>query len=208
MRPGGRTSLTVQGEIFAHMLEHWGLLRPAVLAQDVGGAVTLRAHFPHGCEYARLILANVVAVRPWGSAFFDHVGKHVEAFQRLPPHIHGAIVKVYIKGALVKMLEDDDLEQLIQPWLSQAGSHSFYQQLAQADERYTEEIERAYDKVRCPVHLVWGDRDPWIPLEGGKQLHGLIPRATFETIPDAGQMPQLETLETFLEQLKFLLNAQ
>ncbi len=69
-----RTSLDVQGEVFAEMLSHWGLLRPHVVAHDFGGATTLRAHLLHGCEFEKCVLMNVVAMRPWGSDFFDHVG--------------------------------------------------------------------------------------------------------------------------------------
>src|SRR5262245_61404455 len=83
---GMRTSLDVQGEVFAAMLEHWHLPRPMVVAHDMGGAVTLRAHLLHGCDFERYVLMNVVAVCPWGSEFFDHVGRHVEAFTGLPGH--------------------------------------------------------------------------------------------------------------------------
>lgn len=206
-RSDRRTSLDVQGEVFAGMLEHWGLSRPFVIAHDFGGAITLRAHLLHRCEYDRLVLANVVAVRPWGSEFFEHVGKHVAAFQGLPPHIHRAVVKAYIKGALVNVLRDDDFDRLVQPWLTQEGRDSFYQQFAQADERYTEEIEPSLGEVRCPVGIIWGEQDPWIPLERGKQLHRFMPQAKFQTIPDAGHMPQLETPEAFLECLSTILVA-
>ncbi|RWQ42945.1 MAG: alpha/beta hydrolase, partial [Mesorhizobium sp.] len=74
-----RTSLDVQGEVFAEMLAHWDLEQPTVVAHDFGGATTLRAHLLHGCDFERYVLMNVVAMRPWGSEFFDHVGRHVDA---------------------------------------------------------------------------------------------------------------------------------
>jgi pimeloyl-ACP methyl ester carboxylesterase len=83
-----RTSLDVQGQVFAEMMAHWKLKRPIVMSHDFGGATTLRAHLLYGCEFERYILMNVVAMRPWGSDFFDHVGRHVTAFQGLPPHIY------------------------------------------------------------------------------------------------------------------------
>ena len=107
-----RTSLDVQGRGFADMLDHWQLERPLVIAHDFGGATTLRAHLLHGRDYARYVLMNVVAMRPWGSAFFDHVGRHVEAFVGLPPHIHQAVVEAYIRGALVKQPRLDVLRNV------------------------------------------------------------------------------------------------
>lgn len=196
-----RTSLDVQGEIFAEMLAHWRLVRPSVIAHDFGGATTLRAHLLLGCDYDRYVLMNVVAMRPWGSAFFDHMGRHVEAFQGLPAHIHRALVEAYIRGALVGAVADDDIYGLVEPWLTDDGAASFYRQFAQADERYTAEIEPLFGKLRCPAKIIWGEDDPWIPLERAKALHALMPQAGFETIPDVGHMPQLEAPKRFLASL-------
>ncbi|MEM9003005.1 MAG: alpha/beta hydrolase [Cyanobacteria bacterium P01_F01_bin.86] len=204
-----RTSLDVQGQVFTEMVEHWQLERPLVVAHDFGGATTLRAHLLHHCEFERYVLMNVVAMRPWGSEFFDHVGRHVDAFLGLPPHIHRAVVGAYIEGALVNDIDRTDREQLIEPWLSEDGRRSFYQQFAQADEKYTAEIEPSFGSIRCPVKIIWGRDDPWIPLERGEALHTLIPQALFKTLENVGHLPQLEAPQRVLEELMaFLLDTQ
>ena len=200
-RADQRTSLDVQGNVFAEMLGHWELDSPAVIAHDFGGAITLRAHLLHGCDYARLVLMNVVAMRPWGSAFFDHVGKHFEAFSGLPAHIHKAIVQAYIQGALVNDLDPADFQKLVEPWLSPEGSTSFYRQFAQADERYTTEIEPQFGDVRCPIRILWGIDDPWIPIERGRALYKLIGKGEFRQMEGVGHLPQLEAPGTVLKEL-------
>jgi pimeloyl-ACP methyl ester carboxylesterase len=207
-RPGQRTSLDVQGVVFAEMLSHWRLSRPSVVAHDFGGATTLRAHLLHGCDFARYVLMNVVAMRPWGSEFFSHVGKHVEAFRGLPPHIHRALVEAYIKGALVNDIDDEDFDNLVAPWLTAQGADSFYRQFAQADEKYTAEVEPLFGKIRCPVMILWGEDDPWIPLDRGKALHRLVPPADFETLPGVGHLPQLEAPDKLLQRLKAFLQPE
>lgn len=200
-----RTSLDVQGVVFAEMLAHWDLSRPSVVAHDFGGATTLRAHLLHKCDFEKYVLMNVVAMRPWGSDFFDHVGRHVDAFQGLPPHIHKAVVAAYIQGALVNDIPRQDFEALVAPWLTGDGALSFYRQFAQADETYTAEIEPHFGELRCPVKIIWGEDDPWIPLDRGKALHNLMPKALFTTIPGAGHLPQLERADAVLkETLDFL----
>ncbi|PSJ58375.1 alpha/beta fold hydrolase [Kumtagia ephedrae] len=186
------TALDVQGEVFAEMLGFWRLSNPNVVAHDMGGAVTLRAHLLGGVGYERLVLMNVVALSPWGSAFFDHVGRHIEAFTGLPPHIHEAVAGAYIKGALVNDLSGDDFERLRAPWLSEEGRASFYAQFAQADERYTREFEDGLDAIRCPVAILWGENDPWIPIARGRLLHEKIPHSSFEALAGVGHLPQLE----------------
>lgn len=202
-----RTGLDVQGEVFALMLKHWGFERPRVVAHDFGGAATLRAHLLHGCEFERYVLMNVVAMRPWGSDFFDHVGRHVDAFTGLPPHIHEAVVRAYITGALMSDIGADDYEALVTPWLTDKGRVSFYRQFAQADEKYTAEVEPIFGEIRCPVKIVWGEDDPWIPLDRGRALHGLMPSAEFETMPAVGHLPQLEAPYLVLRELSGFLGS-
>jgi pimeloyl-ACP methyl ester carboxylesterase len=199
---GMRTSLDVQGEVFAAMLEHWGLSRPRVVAHDMGGATTLRAHLLHGCDFEGYVLMNVVAMRPWGSEFFDHVGRHVDAFTALPTHIHRAVVDAYVRGAIVGDLDETDVEALVAPWLTDEGRESFYEQFAQADERYTAEVEPAYGDIRCPVRILWGELDPWIPLERGRELHRLVSQASFQVLPGIGHLPQLEAPDVVVAQLR------
>lgn len=207
-QPDQRTSLDVQGQVFSEMLAYWGLDGPKVVAHDFGGATTLRAHLLHGCEFDRYVLMNVVAMRPWGSAFFDHVGRHVDAFLGLPPHIHKAVVEAYIGGAIVDDIESEDFASLVAPWLTDDGRSSFYRQFAQADERYTAEVEPLFEEIRCPVKIIWGEDDPWIPLARGKALHGLIPQASFETLSGVGHLPQLEAPDRVLDCLSAFLAGE
>ncbi|MHA7775586.1 alpha/beta fold hydrolase [Roseibium sp. M-1] len=199
------TSLDVQGRVFAEMLDHWQLGNPSVLAHDFGGATTLRAHLLHGCDFDKYILMNIVALSPWGSEFFDHVGRHVDAFVGLPPHIHRAVVDAYIGGALVNDLGSDMREKLAEPWLTEEGRGSFYRQFAQADEAFTNEIEPLYGEIRCPVKILWGEDDPWIPVDRGRALHAAIPQSAFETLPHAGHLPQLEVPDAVLEKVRAFL---
>ncbi|MCK0137474.1 alpha/beta hydrolase [Aliiroseovarius sp. F47248L] len=204
-RGSQRTSLDVQGKVFAEMLAHWGLEEPTVIAHDFGGATTLRAHLLHGCEFHRYVLMNVVAMRPWGSDFFDHVGRHVEAFEGLPPHIHKAIVEAYICGALIREISKKDTGNLVAPWLTEEGAKSFYRQFAQADEKYTAEVEPMFGEIRCPVKIIWGEDDPWIPVERGIELYSLIGQERLQIMSGIGHLPQLESPEQVLEVLSDFL---
>ncbi|NKI33585.1 alpha/beta fold hydrolase [Wenzhouxiangella sp. XN79A] len=200
------TGLDAQGRVLCALLDHWDLDRPAIVAHDFGGAVTLRAHLLHEREFERVVLMNVVALSPWGSAFFDHVGRHVEAFQGVPEHIHAAIVRAYIAGALAHPVDSVDLDGLVAPWLRPDGQGSFYRQFAQADERFTDEFEPLLARMRCPVHVLWGEDDPWIPIERGRRLGERL-GVEILPLPGVGHLPQLEAPEQVGEALKRFLAA-
>lgn len=185
------TSLGAQGRVFAEMLDHWGLSAPAIWAHDFGGAVSMRARLLHGVGAARHLLMNVVAMRPWGSAFFEHVGQHTKAFLGLPPHIHAAVVEAYIRGAMVRELDAGTVATLALPWQGEDGKAAFYAQFAQADEKFTAEIEPDFDRLDGAVHVLWGADDPWIPLDRGQALATAI-GCGIGTLPGLGHLAQLE----------------
>lgn len=184
--------LGLQAELFAHLLEFWGLDVPHVIAHDYGGAVALRAHLLHGARYSSLALVDVVALRPWGSDFFRLVADNAEVFSALPPAIHRGALEAYIASASHHGLSGDEMSTLTEPWLTPVGQRAFYRQIAEADERFTDEIQDRYGELDLPVHIIWGDSDTWIPVDRAHQLAALIAGSTLEVIADAGHLIQYD----------------
>lgn len=201
----GDVSLGVQNEVLAQLLDHWGLDRPHVVAHDFGGATALRAHLLNGKQYRSLTLIDPVALTPWGSPFVQHVRQHEAAFSGLPDYIQQAIVPAYIRGAIKREMCDEELHPYVQPWLGEAGQAAFYRQIAQMDERYTREVEDLYPTVGCPVQILWGQDDQWIPIERGRALQQMIPGAQFQAIANAGHLVQEDAPEAIVAaMLRFL----
>ena len=193
--PEHRVSLDVQAELFSDLLTYWDLRRPHVVAHDYGGAVALRSHLLHGSGVASLALVDVVALRPWGSDFFRLVRGHVDVFGALPPAVHEGALRAYISGASHAGLTSADLDALVQPWLDVTGQAAFYQQIAEADEVYTAQVEPLYPTIVVPVLVIWGREDEWIPVDRAHRLHRLIPEARLTVIDQAGHLIQLDQPE-------------
>lgn len=201
MRPRQDVSLAVQGRLFAALLRHWSLSRPDVVAHDFGGCTALRAHLLHGCEYGSLTLIDPVALAPWGSPFVRHVRDHEAAFAGLPPYIHAAILPAYLEGAAFRPLPAATLQLYMDPWLGESGQAAFYRQIAQMDQRYTDEIESRYGEMRCPVGVLWGEQDRWIPVERGRELARRIAGSSLRIVPDAGHLLQEDAPEAVVAAL-------
>ncbi|MEV8432346.1 alpha/beta fold hydrolase [Streptomyces chartreusis] len=187
---GQDVSLAAQGRVLGELLAHWELTEPLVVAHDFGGAVALRAHLLHGARYRALALVDPVALAPWGSPFFRLVGAHADVFERLPPALHGALVREYVASASSPGLRPDVLDRLVEPWLDDTGQAAFYRQIAQADQRYTDEIQGRYGGIGTPTLICWGEDDTWIPIAKGRELAALVPGARFEPIAGAGHLVQ------------------
>lgn len=191
-------SLGVQNVLLAELLAHWRLTNPDVIAHDFGGATSLRAHLIDGCDYRSLTLIDPVALAPWGSPFVRHVRDHGDAFGGLPPYIHEAVVKAYVRGAIAREIPEHELAPYVTPWLGATGQAAFYRQIAQMDQRYTDEVEARYAQLRCPVQILWGEEDQWIPPARGRQLAAAIPEARFQAVPKCGHLMQEDAPEAIV----------
>lgn len=181
-------SLGMQNQLFGRLLDHWGLDRPDVVGHDFGGATALRTHLLNGRDYRTLTLIDPVALSPHGSPFVQTVRRHAAAFTDLPAYIHEAVLRAYIGGAVHRTLSPPEMLRYTGPWTGEIGQPAFYRQIAQMDDRYTDEIQDRLDEIRCPVTLLWGEQDAWVPVDRGRDLAQRIPGASLHTVADAGHL--------------------
>ena len=65
--------------------------------------------------------------------------------------------------------------------------------------------DRFYLAEEVPVLIVWGARDPIIPVGHGEEAHAALPGSTLEVFEGAGHMPQLEQPGHFIAVLERFL---
>lgn len=198
---GQDVSLGVQNRLLAALLTHWGLEQPHVLAHNFGGATALRAHLLDQAAYASLTLIDPVAIAPWGSPLIKHVRHHEQAFSGAPAYVHDAIVNAYIRDAVFRPMHPDDLQAYVTPWTGDVGQAAFYRQIAQMDQQFTDDIEPRFDQIKCPVMLLWGEEDEWIPVEQGDELARRLPGVKYVRVPAAGHLVQEDAPEVIVAHL-------
>lgn len=198
-KPESDVSLRTQGLLLVALLEHWDAGPVDIVAHDYGGAVALRAHLLHGAEVSSMVLASVIALKPWGSPFFRLVGDNPAAFSNLPDNLHRAMVGAYVDSATFRPLSPQLHQALVAPWLGEEGQAAFYRQIAQGDQRYTDEMEQLYANIDVPTLILWGDADDWVPVEHAHRLHTLIRGSRLEVVEDAGHLIQEDRPQLFPE---------
>ncbi|CAM4049133.1 alpha/beta fold hydrolase [Bordetella muralis] len=198
MREGQDVSLAVQNKVLAVLFSEWGLDRPDVLAHDFGGATALRAYYLNGLRYRSLTIFDAVALAPWGSPLVQHVRKHEIAFSGMPDYMHRALLRAYLQTAAYNTLSEQALDIYSAPWLGPVGQPAFYRQIAQMDQKFTDEIEQQYARMECPVTVLWGRNDEWIPFDKGVALAAAISDAECIPVPDSGHLVQEDRPEAIV----------
>jgi pimeloyl-ACP methyl ester carboxylesterase len=195
MAEGQDVSLGVQNRVLASLFRLWQLDRPDVLCHDFGGATALRGYYLDGLRYRSLTIFDAVALSPWGSPFVAHVRSHEAAFAGLPAYAHDALLRAYIQGAAHRPLTDEALAVHMAPWQGETGQAAFYRQIAQMDQRHTDEVEPLYAPLDCPVQVLWGEEDAWIPVETGERLAARISTRPLVRVAGAGHLLQEDAAE-------------
>lgn len=189
-RRGHDVSLAAQTELFADLVASWGLDSPAVVAHDFGGTVALRAHLLQGVAYDRLALVDAVAHAPWGTGLFRLVRQYPDVFEQLPPALHEGMVRPYIRSASHRGLSESVLAAYVSPWTGAEGQAALYRQMAQGDERFTDDIEGRYAEIDLPVLVCWGTDDTWLEPSKATRLADGIPGAELRWLEGAGHLVQ------------------
>ena len=198
MRAGQDVSLGVQNGVLAALCRLWGVERPDVLAHDFGGATALRAYYLNGLRYRSLTIFDAVALAPWGSPFVQHVRKHEAAFAGMPDYMHEAMLRAYLQTAAHQPLSDEALTIYSAPWRGSVGQAAFYRQIAQMEQKFTDEVQGQYARMDCPVTVLWGQQDAWLPFAQGKALAALISDKDVIPIPHAGHLVQEDCPEAIV----------
>lgn len=85
--------------------------------------------------------------------------------------------------------------------MGELGQAAFYRQIAQMDQRYTDEVQPRYGELRCPVSILWGEEDQWIPVDRGLELSAMIPGARFMRVSGSGHLMQEDAPEAIVGEL-------
>jgi pimeloyl-ACP methyl ester carboxylesterase len=67
--------------------------------------------------------------------------------------------------------------------------------------------DRLYLAERLPTMVIWGGRDPIIPVDHGHAAHDMIPGSRFEVFPDAGHFPHRDEPRRFVKTLSDFIDT-
>ena len=194
-------TLAAQARRFVELLAHWAISRPSVVANDIGGAIVLRALLLEGARYRDLTIFDAVSGGAWERGLFKLIRTHPEVFDQLPDYAHESLVVSHLNNATHLGFRPEVLKAYLAPWLGPKGQAAYYRQYRQLSESDTDPYETKLAQVAVPVKLLWGREDRILPPEYGTWLHERIPHAELHWIADAGHLLQEDAPAQLLSHL-------
>lgn len=90
-----------------------------------------------------------------------------------------------IRGPHLAAPSDEELDELMRRIASGPAPRLF------AGLRAEDFLDTQAGKIQVPVELVWGEEDGVLPIDYGRRLASLLPRARLHPLPRCGHMPQV-----------------
>ncbi|HSQ64309.1 MAG TPA: alpha/beta fold hydrolase [Polyangiaceae bacterium] len=204
-KPPGDYSLGAYANLIRDLLEVLGQPRGTIVGHSLGGGVALQFayQFPERCE--RLVLVSS-----------GGLGREVHPILRAAALPGAELVLPWLAagaargiGAMMTTMgkigfrASADLGEtwrsfvsLEQPDTRRAFLHTV-RSIIDLGGQLVSATDKLYLAKELPTLIVWGERDPLIPVRHGVHSHELMPGSRLEVFPDAGHYPYLDDPERF-----------
>jgi pimeloyl-ACP methyl ester carboxylesterase len=215
-KPRGDYSLGAYASGIRDLLGVLGLERATVVGHSLGGGVAMQFayQFPERCE--RLVLVSS-----------GGLGREVHAVLRAAA-LPGAewVLPVLCAGGVcdavdgiarllgrVGLRPGSDLEELWRGFSSLADADSrqafvhTLRTIVDAGGQRVSAADRLYLAAEVPTMIVWGERDPMIPVAHARAAHRSIAGSRLEIFTDAGHFPHRDDPRRFVDVLLDFLRS-
>ncbi|XP_021593651.1 uncharacterized hydrolase YugF isoform X2 [Manihot esculenta] len=172
------------------------------ICNSIGGLVGLQAAVMEPQMCRGIVLLNIslrmlhIKKQPWFGRPF------IRSFQSLLKNT--ALGKLFFKSVATSesvrnilcqcyhdtaQVTEELVQKILLPGLEPGAVDVFLDFICYSDGPLPEEL---LPQVKCPVLIAWGDKDPWEPIELGRNYANYDPVEDFVILPNVGHCPQDE----------------
>lgn len=190
---GARLDLRAQTDVVAALLADLGVDRFAVVGHGVGGGVAqMLALEVSGVD--AMVLLDTVAFDTWPWTDLAEASRDpVTTPGSVESTIRSAIGAGLPQGS---RLPDDVLEEYLRPWRTDDGVARFARVVAGIDGRGLAERDDELGAVAFPVLILWGEDDPYAPVEAAEELNEWISTSSLGLLPGCGHFVLEDAIDT------------
>jgi pimeloyl-ACP methyl ester carboxylesterase len=211
---GGDYSLGSLASSLRDLMIALGHERATLVGHSLGGGVALQFAYQFPEMVERLVLVSSGGLGPEVGAILRAAAlPGADLFIRATA-APGAATVGRLAGALGKvgLRPNADLAEVGRAYASLADADrrkaflSTLHAVVGTDGQRVAALDRLYLAEDLPILIVWGERDPIIPVGHGRAAHAQLPGSRLEVFPDAGHIPMQESPGRFAAVLQRFLD--
>lgn len=196
-------SLFEQADVVAGLIARLGLVRPHVIAHDLGVSIACELLARRQRKLDALDLSSLTLM---SAGVYDDLARVTPSQKLLQTPLGGLFVglalgpvfKLQVQQVFARPVDGAELDAMWEQMLFLDGHKrmpqiaSYLGERARFEERWLSALRTSED---VPVHLVWGSRDPTSRFAIAERLAEEIPGAQLTRLSKVGHYPQLEAPE-------------
>ena len=213
-KPRGDYSLGAYASGIRDLLLALGIGRASVVGHSLGGGVAMQFayQFPERCE--RLVLVSSGGLGPEVHALLRAAalpGSELVLPLLAAPGLLNAGAKAARALGRLGVRPAPDIAEMARGYASlgdaaarQAFLHTLRGVIDPRGQRVSAR-DRLYLASEMPTLIIWGEHDPVIPIEHGRDAHAMMPGSRLEIIAGAGHFPHLDAPHRVARALRELI---
>lgn len=213
-KPRGDYSLGAFASGMRDLLAALGHDRVTVVGHSLGGGIAMQFAYQFPERTERLVLVSSGGLGREVNLLLRAAalpGSELALRFLSPRWLGRAAGGVGWAGSRIGLKTGRDLGEMLQGFLSLSDGETraaFVQSLRAVVDTGGQRVngsDRLYLAAQLPTLLVWGERDPVIPVAHARAAHAAMPGSRLEVFPDAGHFPHMDDSERFAAVLEAFL---
>jgi pimeloyl-ACP methyl ester carboxylesterase len=177
-------SIRAQAGYVRELLGSLQIRELAAVGHDIGGGVAQLMALEGGVR--ALVLVDSVAFDTWpieGVRMIQDAGREQET-----PDFVRDVLTVALDLGSARGLGDDVRRRYLAPFDGDEGARAFFRAARGIDGRGLAGREEDLARLEVPTLLVWGEDDPFVPVEVADRLAEVLPRAAEVLLPGCSHL--------------------
>ena len=201
---GSPLDISAQGSYVEELLAELGIERFAVVGHGVGGGVALvLALDRHGVD--ALVLLDAVGSSAWPIQVVRALREALQV-DRTGLGVVGAAFDLGTRQG--RRPSDEILEEYARPLSGDDGAETFGRILASLERPTLADREGDLRRIEAPALILWGEEDPFVPVEVGERLGEAMPSSALGVLPGCGHYLVEEAAEAIGPMIHEYLRAR
>jgi len=186
--PPGRHGVDVRAHAdrLVTVLDRLGINFACLVGHDVGGGIAQSVAVRYPQRVSRLCLVSSVAFDAWPAREV----RLARAMLPLTRHFPASWILSVVRADLMRGYVDHErgareIELYLRPFDDAAGRDAFLAHLMALECSETQALATRLKDIVCPVAVLWGEHDPFLPVALAGRLRNAISGSTMEVVPGA-----------------------